>query len=218
MSTTPRQLLDIRTAVPAFDVLGDAALTSDAEAIAEIARAARRPLAVWTGGLGDSLFDLSPRTWANDGWLALTAGLAAMPAPVVLRPHARHVLADPMRTLRFLREREAAGAPCSVLLEPAALLSPSMLDPRSLDDHLTRALEMLGPAAEAILLSNVRAPANGSDDLEAPLSLTGLAGGAIDPQRLLGIILRICPGARLVAHAADLEGLGLASRLASDRR
>lgn len=212
------QLVDIQSAIPAIEALSHVSVTQDAAAIAEVARRSALPVAVWTGGLGDSLFDLSPRTWTNEAWQALAAGLAAMPGPVLLRPHCRHVLADPMRTLKFLRERQAAGAPCSILLEPAALLTPSMLDPRSLDDHLTRALEMLGAAADAILLSNVRAPANPADDLDAPLALTGLAEGAIDPERLLGLIRRICPDARLVAHAADLDGLSLASRLAADRR
>lgn len=218
MILTPRQLIDPRTAAPAFDVLEDAGLTSDATAISNAVRAALRPVAVWTGGMGESLFDLTPRTWGNEGWHALTDALAAMPGPVLLRPHCRHVLADPMRTLKFLREREAAGAACSILLEPAALLTPSMLDPRSLDDHLTRTLEMLGAAADAILLSNVRAPASSLDDLEGPLTLTGLVDGAIDPERLLGLILRTCPDARLVAHADDWGGLSLASRLAADRR
>jgi len=69
-----------------------------------------------------------------------------------MRPHASHVLCDAQRCLTFLNARPSS--PFGLLLDPVALLVPSML--ASYEDHLGRIFQTLGhhPATGALMLTN----------------------------------------------------------------
>ena len=131
----------------------------------------------WTGWLdaecdpGRSVFQPAFRTWGQPGLDAFNAWLdSALQAhdhdrPLLLRPHARHVLSDPQRVLNLFRSRE--GAPMKLLLEPAAFLTPEMV--ADAPDHLRRAFEALLPQrwTWGTLLTGVRnAEASWGTELE----------------------------------------------------
>jgi hypothetical protein len=110
-----------------------------------------------------------------------------------LRPHARHVLADPQSCMSFLSRRTMQ--PIRLLLEPAAFLTHEML--AHAEDHLARAFEALGshPGVAAVLLANVgHAP---SDD--APLVPAPLHRGSLDPDLVVRHWRRCVPAEMPVA-------------------
>jgi hypothetical protein len=128
----------------------------------------------WFGGPDrcvDGVYPRDLRAWTAPGADALAAladTLAEWAGPrgwtVCFRPHARHVLSDPQRVLSFLRGRESG--PFEILLDPAAMLTASMLG--AAGDHLRRAADALGghPRVCAVAVSGVevvRGP-DGSDE------------------------------------------------------
>lgn len=148
----------------------------------------RQPLTVrvprllaWSGWLSDEAdvqrarFPLDFRVWTAAGWSALGAAcdalvsiLAERNATLLLRPHARQVLSDPQACVTFLRARE--GQPIRLLLDAASMLTPAMLP--TAEDHLHRIFSAVAPhpGVAAILLSNVRAAQDSTDELHpAPL-------------------------------------------------
>lgn len=104
-------------------------------------------LVCWSGWCGEATAGIvraDVRTWSATGWTAfervagqLDEAASAAGVDVILRPHARHVLADPQSTLAWLKRTSPARL--RVLLDPAAWLTPSMLD--TAEDHLARAFE-----------------------------------------------------------------------------
>lgn len=177
-------------------------------------------VAMWTGSLADDRWSRDVRTWgpgplkALESWCdAAAAALAPAGRSVLLRPHARHVLSDVQRTFTFISKR--AGSPIGLLLEPTAFLEPDML--AKAEDHLRRAMGVLGPLATAVWLTNVAAPAHaGADGLDVdesppPLERVALGSGLLDPSRLIALVREhVPPSTPIIAAAADapaLEGL-----------
>ncbi|GAB4514726.1 MAG: hypothetical protein Tsb0013_19120 [Phycisphaerales bacterium] len=144
-------------------------------------------LIVWSGSLGEGLFERSPETWLPTGMERLRAWLdraaRARGVQLLLRPHARHVLCDAHRTAGFLAERPDLG----LALAPVALLESDML--HDAEDHIVRTLETLGGRASCVVLQNIRPPETASG---APRR-TPLADGMLDPERLIDLTLRYTP-------------------------
>ncbi len=143
----------------------------------------------WSGTLADEPFGDDPRTWMRAGHERF-AGFLGEVAPALrthgrtlcFRPHHRHVLGDVHASVKLLRER--AGEPFEVLLSPADLLAPSMLD--TVDDHLARMFAHLGPVAAAVLLRDVRP---GAGSAESGLLEPCAAGEGALPLALVGRLL-----------------------------
>jgi hypothetical protein len=104
--------------------------------------------------------------WGPGAWQAmLGACREARGAGVrlLLRPHARHILSDAQRCLRFLEEQAPPFAP-PLLLDPAAMLTESMLPDAA--EHLERILGALAgrEGVWGVLLSGVEpAPGGGGE-------------------------------------------------------
>ena len=112
----------------------------------------------WSGTLAPELFDAHPMTWLPPGREAfatfcddLTGQLEKSGKQICFHPHSRHVLCDPASCLSFCNQRE--GEPFEIALAPADLFEPVMLD--DIEDHLTRAFEMLGSRCAMVMLSDV---------------------------------------------------------------
>ena len=132
---------------------------------------------LWSGWCGDAIFERDFRTWTPDAWqrldqfLRLAEGEAAGSVSrdnhrICLRPHPRHILADPQSCLSFLKRYE--GRPVELVLDAAGFLTRSML-PRA-EEHIFRALDALAdhPQVPALVIANVE-PAPGDDDLLQPV-------------------------------------------------
>ncbi len=172
-------------------------------------------LVCWSGSLADEPFARDWATWGPRGWESLMAACAAVApsltergARVLLRPHARHVLSDPYKCLRFIAERPD---PCfGLALDAGAMLEHSML--ADAEGHTERAFEMLGPVAAAVVLSGIARAA----DEESPPALTAPTEGLVNP-RLLGELVRrhtdpatplLLPGIGAPEAARQLAALG----------
>ena len=147
-------------------------------------------LIVWSGSLGEDLFDRAPETWLPEGMRRLDAWLgraleacAVTNTELLLRPHARHVLCDAHRIASFLGDHPDVG----LALAPVALLESDML--HDAEDHLIRALETLGERASCVLLQNLRPPERATDP---PLRVP-LGEGMLDPDRLVDLVLQHVP-------------------------
>jgi hypothetical protein len=140
-------------------------------------------LVCWSGWCGEAARGENARadvrTWSATGWTAfervakeLDAAAEAAGVDVILRPHARHVLADPQSTLAWLRRTSPQRL--KILLDPAAWLTPSMLE--TADDHLARAFESFTghPAVWGTVLTGL-APVEPEDDD------AGFSGGEFAP-------------------------------------
>jgi hypothetical protein len=141
------------------------------------------------------LFPRDFRTWSREGWEAMSGSLDAMLPAIItaraelwLRPHARHILADPQGCISFLRARE--HQPVRLLLDPAAFLTGSML--ASAEDHLARAFDALGshPSVRAVVLANVQR--TDPDDQDA-LGPAPLHRGLLDAALILRPWRAACP-------------------------
>jgi len=125
----------------------------------------------WGGeqpGLESGVWAASFETWGPEGRAALGSvcdtvcgGFERAGATLCFRPHARHVLGDPQTCLSFLRAHE--GGPFEALLEPAAFLTPGMID--AAEDHVERAIGALGDRRDvpAVLVSDVEIVETGSE-------------------------------------------------------
>lgn len=108
----------------------------------------------------DDPAEASLASWGPRGRAAMDAGLAAWIErarvggwELWLRPDARGLVSDAPTVLGLLRRH--AGSPLRLFLEPAALLTPSMI-PRA-EDHLRRVCEALAghEATAAVLVTNL---------------------------------------------------------------
>lgn len=158
------------------------------------------------------------RTWSATGWAAfervaleLDAAATAAGVDVILRPHARHVLADPQSTLAWLKRTNPNRL--KILLDPAGWLTPSMME--TADDHLARAFESFTghPAVWGTMLTGLVAA-----DVEDDEDGLGLSGGELvacplgHPASVLPVqtLLGAVGGYPLAGHPVVLlaEGLG----------
>ena len=107
----------------------------------------------------DGVFHSGFRTWTATGWEAFNALLPPLEEEAVatgrslwLRPHARHVLSDAQGTLSAVRSLGEAS-PVGLLLDPAGMLTASMLD--AAEDHLNRIAEALleHPRTAAVVIT-----------------------------------------------------------------
>src|SRR6185295_13688299 len=115
-------------------------------------------------------------------------------------PRVGDVLSDIPSSLGFLRSRQ--GQPFGLLLDPAALLTESML--RHWVDHVERSLEAIGAheACRAIVLHNVGEQEG--DSVDARLALTGLEEGRLSGASLLSRAVEV-PGERsLIVERRDV--------------
>jgi hypothetical protein len=146
-------------------------LRSDLDRLARQARSVHACV-VWSGTLGDELFDADPRTWGPRGRAAWAERLAELLAvarshrlQLWIRPHARHVVSDAPTIDRMLADHAGdiahEQAPLRILSDPASMFTRSML--AYAEDHLERVLSAtrrwsaLGACA-GIVLANVRDP------------------------------------------------------------
>ncbi|MEM7621952.1 MAG: hypothetical protein AAF235_01975 [Planctomycetota bacterium] len=117
----------------------------------------------WLDGRHDPearIFQAGFRTWAQAGRDAYDEAIARVAhlargagREVWLWPHARHVLGDAQRVLTETRDWDDAS-PFRVMLEPTAMLTPSMLD--AAEDHLLRIVDTLAdsPRTACVLISD----------------------------------------------------------------
>lgn len=105
-------------------------------------------LATWSGSYaeleGGGLFEDDPRTWGPKGWAALESAVKALRDANVrlcLRPHARHVVSDPIGCRRLLEAEWAANL--ELLYDPWSMLAESMLTSgdKTVADHVRRMYE-----------------------------------------------------------------------------
>jgi len=160
----------------------------------------------WSGWFGDETFALDPRTWGPGGWkkfeatcevLAERAGDSGI--PVILRPHARHVLSDAQRCLTFLRRWEGR---LGLLLDPVAMLEASMLE--RAEEHLDRIVEALGehPGVAGVVVCNAMP---GGGDGGGALRPTSIERGVV-PRALLERFARgVAPTIPIVVLAEEFE-------------
>jgi len=158
-------------------------------------------LLAWSGTLDDELFGSgNPMTWLGPGREALD-GLLGSLAPalrdrglrLLLRPHCRHVLGDATTARSFLETLDP-GVPVGLALDIAAVFEPGML--RAAADHCRRTFEILGPVAEAIVLTG--AEADGESVGQAPLD-----AGVLPAPLLLGLLGEHCRAGTPIALLDD---------------
>ncbi|MEM9083444.1 MAG: TIM barrel protein [Planctomycetota bacterium] len=151
---------------------------------------------LWTGWSGDEPFERHPLTWGpasldqfRKAIDAASRAAAETGTTLLLRPHARHVLADPQRCLSFFRER-ADSDRVGLVLDTASMLEASMVE--KVEDHLERAVDALAEHAAAVWLSDVQT----SDTLDAlgepELRRVAPGEGAMG-EHLLGTVDRCVP-------------------------
>lgn len=158
----PGRVLDDAGAVRAM--VCDRNPLADAGAVAP-ERGGAGAVVAWTGWYGrrdgSGVTPLDPRVWTDAGWSAfeaacgMIAGATGGGHGVWFRPHARHVLGDAQRCRVAARGWAERGQGFGLLLEPAALLTPSMLEAAA--DHIARMLEAVGdsPALAGIVASDL---------------------------------------------------------------
>jgi hypothetical protein len=146
-------------------------------------------LVLWSGTLGDELFEAHPHNWMPPGRAALDEcctrlgeGLEQSGRRICFRPHSRHVLSDPPSCLKFLDDH--AGELFDIALAPALMFEPGMLD--DIDDHLERMFAMLGPRCAMVLLRDVTADEDGDMCVSVPL------GRGRMPRDLVGSLIERC--------------------------
>ncbi len=90
---------------------------------------------VRSGSLDGPAFE----TWGPKGWEALETrceGVAGSGAELLVLPHAGDVLSDVQRCLKFLDRWAEASEPIGLIVDPAAMMTDSMLNRAA--DHLGR--------------------------------------------------------------------------------
>lgn len=178
-------------AVAGFSILDANPLGAPGVGATELLRSSGTPV-VWSGTLAESLFDVHLPTWGPEAWTALgrwcdgvRSELSRAGRRVLLRPHARHVLSDVQRCVRFLDER--SDEPVGIALEPSALFEPSMLD--DADDHLTRIFTFLAPRASVLIVTDAAA---GPDDA-APMQRPPLGRGVLNAELFRRLLVEHAP-------------------------
>ncbi len=182
---------------------------------------------VWSGTLGDDLFDADPRTWGPRGrsaWADRLSELLALArdrkVQLWVRPHARHVVSDAPTIDRMLADHAGdvahQDAPLRVLSDPASMFTRSML--AYSEDHWERMLSATRRwaginACAGVILANVReidAPstAEASPVDEGPaLASAPLYDGLIPSAVVRTITPSLLPSGVpiVIAHAQDEE-------------
>ncbi len=133
-----------------------------------------------------------PRTWGARGWEALEEALsrhlAGTGPRILIRPAWTDVISDTPSCIRFLDLREQWGGleRLGLLLDPAAMLAPSMMP--TAEDHVRRILEMVAgrEGVDGVVASNVEV--REGVPRHAPLHR-----GAIDAQRLSALYRGLVP-------------------------
>jgi hypothetical protein len=112
-------------------------------------------------------------------------------------PRASDPLSDVPGTLTFLRQRGTSNV--RVVLDPALLLTSSMLG--NAEDHLTRAILSIGqmPGLEAIILRNIKPADDGS------FLSVGLVEGVLPPALLVGPAKQLPQGVPIAVLASDIS-------------
>lgn len=179
---------------------------------------ARRPdapgvLIAWSGGLGDSLFDRSARTWMagraalDEACAAITPTLERTGRRLLLRTHCRHALSDAPACAAFLQAH--ADGPVGLAFDPASMFEASML--AGVEEHLDRLFGALAARSEALIVADIAPPA--SDDPDALPVLAAPGAGALDPARL-GRLARSLAGPDALVIGTGPDAPALASILA----
>ncbi|MBL8746579.1 MAG: hypothetical protein JNK58_09525 [Phycisphaerae bacterium] len=163
----------------------------------------------WSGTTGGELFASDPRCFGASAWERFGGACDAMARRgprVIFRPHARHVLSDVQRVVKFRadRPRDRFG----VALDASMLLEPSMLAHAA--DHYRRAFEALGPIADVVWLTGAAAPA----DEESSVRPAPLGEGVVPGELIVGLWRDHCAagtpivliGDDAVGQAALIEG------------
>ena len=171
----------------------------------------------WSGSLAEELFARDPGAWGGErldqlGRLCrdLAPELRRRGVRWLLRPHCRHALCDPQRCVSFLRTQVSGGAvreAIGIALDPSALLEQSMLNASSgagatPEDFVGRAIRVLGPVSDWLLLSSVKPVAlDAEPDFEsAPLpARCPLGDGVLDLTRLGEDLRSVAPFLKNVA-------------------
>ena len=185
------------------------------------ARAAGGVVITWSGSLADELFARDPGAWGGDrldqlGKLCrdLAPELRRREVRWLLRPHCRHALCDPQRCVSFLRTQISGGSvreQIGLALDPAALLEQTMLSASygggaTPEDFVSRAIRVLSPVSDWLLLSSVRtAPAGQEPDFDSPAlpDRCPLGEGVLDLDRLGEDLRSVAP---FFSGLATLEG------------
>lgn len=143
------------------------------------------PTIIWSGTPSADLFERDPRAFAPSAWEQFLRNCDAIQErnAIWFRPHARHVLSDVQRIVRFIAERPGFG----VALDPARLLESSMLDRAA--DHYRRAFETLGPIVQLIWLTGVAQPENEED----PPRPVPIGKGLINADQIVHLWRQCCP-------------------------
>lgn len=157
------------------------------------------PTIIWSGTPSAGLFERDPRAFAPSAWEQFLRNCDAIQerSAIWFRPHARHVLSDVQRIVRFIADRPGFG----VALDPVRLLESSMLDRAA--DHYRRAFETLGPVARIIWLTGV-APSETEEDPPRPVPI---GKGLINADQIVQLWRQCCPPATPIAFVeeSDLE-------------
>ena len=149
-------------------------------------------LVVWSGWLGDTMFERGVRTWGPAGMEAFNERMRTVVgtarergARVLIRPHARHVVSDPQRCLSMARADGGFGVEgVGVAMDVAAMLEGGMAS--GVEDHAARSLMVGGAVAEAVWMTEGREA--GEDDgpepgtVQLPEELVEHHLGAAGPQ------------------------------------
>ncbi len=161
----------------------------------------------WSGTLAEDLFEPHPMTFLGTGFEALTRfckevgpQLEASGKSICFQPHCRHVLNDPRSCLKFHQEKQG---PFEFALSPGDLIESEMLP--DLEDHLTRAFEMLGEHCAMVILHDVTGTtAIGAVEESCRI---GLLGQGEMPREHVRELLDACVPAEtpIVISAGDIE-------------
>ena len=174
-------------------------------------------LIAWSGPTEDhegDPFDPDPRAWLPasmpaflERLRALEPVLAARRIRLLIRPHARHIVSDGPRCAALFRpEWRSAAAHVGLALDPAAMLEPSMLPVGA--DHVRRALELAGPLASVVILTNAAAP----NDREGIVLQTPIREGVIPADELVRLArVHVPEGCPIAVLAGDAAVLGYTS-------
>lgn len=165
-------------------------------------------LIAWSGPTEDhegDPFAPDPRAWLPasmpaflERLRALEPVLAARRIRLLIRPHARHIVSDGPRCAALFRQEWRAAAPhVGLALDPAAMLEPSMLPVGA--DHIRRSLELAGPFASVVILTNAGAPT----DAEAPVSQVSIREGVVPADELVHLARTHVPEGCPIAVLAD---------------
>jgi hypothetical protein len=163
-----------------------------------------RTVAAWSGWSDDA--ESGVGTWGPRGRTGFRAAcerlepaLRLAGAAMLLRPGALHVLSDAPSCAEFLRTR--ADSRLGLLLDPASMLTPSLLT--RAEEHVERILALPGlGGVGGVVLANVEA----EDVTDAAVRLSPITRGVLRPGFLADQARRALPaGTPIVLLEADLE-------------